>query len=757
MPLKLSIARKILLATGLALFLGVSLLSLGSILYQQEHLVDELTADGSRLGETIRLGVRNAMMLNSRNELNQIVQDVAWQKNIETLRIYNKDGTIMFSGHLTEVGTIAGKNQEACLPCHRTQPPAENLSLEERTSVFIGKDGQRMLRVIVPIMNEHGCTIPPCHFHPEDKKILGTLEVVLPLTTAENDVLNFQLRVLALAAGIFILGGAGVHFFLNRCLTKPIEKLIEGTRVVARGQVPDLSCVTQNDEIGELAHSISSMAQNIIDNQTALNQQRDEYQRLFDQVPCFITVQDKDLRLLRYNQQFREQFNPTPGDFCYSAYKGRATKCLHCAVKKTLETGLSHCSEESSTNPDGSRTHWLVHTSPVFDTDGNAIAAMEMSLDITLRKELEERLRRSELKYLAIFNNIPNAVFVMDLETFQILDCNSKAESLYNLSREQLLGKSFLHFFLEEEREQYASQLQAFTVLNRVLQHTADGKPFNADIMLSPSDYQGKAVLLLTVNDISERLEAEQKLFQASKMATLGEMSTGVAHELNQPLTVIKTASGFLLRKVQAKATIDADILETLAKEIDSHVDRASKIIEHMRDFGRRADIHLDRVNVNDVIHVATEFFNRQLSQRGIQLIWDVPNDLPPIMAIANHIEQALINLLLNARDAIEERAEKDPNTPKRITIKTFLEDHCVHIQVVDTGNGIPKALIPRLFEPFFTTKKVGKGTGLGLSIIYGLIKNFGGSITAENKNADDPDGSGAVFTMRFPITGNKQ
>ena len=123
-------------------------------------------------------------------------------------------------------------------------------------------------------------------------------------------------------------------------------------------------------------------------------------------------------------------------------------------------------------------------------------------------------------------------------------------------------------------------------------------------------------------------------------------------------------------------------------------------------------------------------------------------------MGIASRLEQVLINLLLNARDAIEERAEREPDAPRRITLRTFYEESCVHVQVLDTGSGIPPALLPRLFEPFFTTKKAGKGTGLGLSIIYGLIKNFGGGITAGNKEKGHPDGAGALFTLRFPATG---
>lgn len=751
----LPLATKILVATGLALFGGVFALSAASIWYQQEHMVDSLTASGARLGDTIRRGLRFSMLLNSRHELAEIVKNIGEQSDITSIRVYNKEGEVMFSGDPEEVGMRTNIRTEACHACHQVEPPLTELTVQERTRVFWSGDGRHMLGVLTPVMNEPSCSGPPCHFHPADKDVLGALDVVFPLAASEEQVLNFQLYILGFAGFILVGGGLSVHLYLRRFLTRPVAALITGTRALAKGETPDLSSIHQEDEIGELAKSISTMSRRINASKAEIHRQRDEYQRLFDQVPCTITVQNRDLRLLRYNKRFRDMFGPKPGDFCYAAYKGRTEKCLNCAVEKTLETGMPHQSEESIVTPEGKRLHWIVQTSPVFDEDGKAVAVMEMTMDITERKALEERLRRSELKYLAIFNNIPTSVFVLDQDSLEILDCNSTAERVYGWSRDQLLERSFLDFFLPDERERYLSQIKAFTVLNRARHHTAEGKPFYVDIMLSPSEYLDYPVFLLSTHDITDRLEAEQKVVQAGKMATLGEMATGVAHELNQPLTVIKTASSFLLRKVNQQAAVDPDILATLAGEIDSHVDRASKIITHMRNFGRRTDLALEQVSVNEVLLAATEFFGRQLAQREIELVWDLEDSLPPILAIPNLLEQVFTNLLLNARDAIEERAEKEPGAPRRIRLKSWQEPPLVFVMVSDTGTGVPRALLPRLFEPFFTTKRVGKGTGLGLSISYGLIKDFGGAILVENKDPErDPDGSGAMFTLRFPSTG---
>jgi histidine kinase len=226
-------------------------------------------------------------------------------------------------------------------------------------------------------------------------------------------------------------------------------------------------------------------------------------------------------------------------------------------------------------------------------------------------------------------------------------------------------------------------------------------------------------------------------------------MATGVAHELNQPLSVIKTASSFFMKKIGKGEKIDENILYDLAKEIDSYVDRATKIINHMRQFGRKPELTAESVQVNAVLQRAFEFFSQQLKLRGIDVEWNAQEDLAPIMADPGKLEQVIINLLINARDAIEERWEKEevPGNKKKITLRTYSSGQEVVIEVCDNGTGIPDEIIGKIFEPFFTTKKVGKGTGLGLSITYGIVKDYGGNIEAVSRT-----GEGTCFVITFPL-----
>ena len=478
-----------------------------------------------------------------------------------------------------------------------------------------------------------------------------------------------------------------------------------------------------------------------------------DYIDLFDLVPCIITVQDKNYKLVGYNHEFAQKFKPKLGDYCYFAYKGRDTQCAICPVRLTFQDGQPHFSEERGVDKDGNPTFWIVKTSPVKNSYGEVIAAIEMSLDVTNIKILEEELEKSEEKYHAIFNNIPNPVFVMDSETLEIFDCNKSVEFVYGYSCDEIIGQSFLFIFMANEKEKYSKKIKTTSIISQAKHMNKSGHTLFVNIRISPSNYQGKKVLLVTTSDITKLLETEQQLIQASKMATLGEMATGIAHEINQPLTVIKTASNFFMNKINKKETVTDKIFLTMSSEIDIQVDRASKIINHMRQFGRKTDIKLVQVHVNKILKKAADILGKQLQVMGIDLVWQLEEKLPFILADPGRLEQVFINLLINARDSIEEKWQSRMHIKegKTITLKTCLNNKKIVVKISDTGAGIPEEYVDRVFEPFFTTKKVGQGTGLGLSISYGIIKECNGDIKVEsNKN------QGARFIMTFSIADEK-
>ena len=750
-----SLIAKLIVAVGLTLFLAIAIWAFFNIRYQKDRMIESVVASTDQLGSTIRLGAHYAMMLNSRDDINQIIQNIARQENIITIRIYNKAGQIKFSNRSEEVDRVTNIKAEACYICHRTDPPLSELNLEARRRIVQTSGGARMLGVISPIYNEPGCSTDACHVHPGDKKILGALDVVVSLAATDQEIMRRQKAVIALALVVFLLASTAIFILVVTFIKTPIRRLINGTRRIARGDYSSAVDIPRDDEMGQLAAAINRMGEKIGEKQSELNKERDRYEELFELVPCILTIQDRDFRILDFNREFADRFDPKPGDYCYQAYKGRSEKCEVCPVEKTFADGRSHYSEETGFNKDGTRTHWIVKTSPVKNEKGDIVAAMEMSLDITHRRQLEEELEKSEKKYHAIFNSIPNPVFVLDVETLTVLDCNDSVRMVYGLEPGDVLGRSFLDLFVEEERQHYADKLKTSEVINQVKQVDRSGRPLFVNIRVSPSEYAGQKVLLVTTSDVTKRLEAEMQLIQASKMATLGEMATGVAHELNQPLSVIKTASSFFMKKVRKKERIADEVLLTLAEEVDSHVDRATRIINHMRQFGRKSDLSLEPVQVNEVAERAFEIFSQQLKLREIEVVWDLDPGLPTIQAEPARLEQVFINLLINARDAIEARwgtQKKIGKCEKRITLRTRFDAGRVVAELADTGSGVPEIISGKIFDPFFTTKKVGEGTGLGLSISYGIVQDFGGTIQAV-----PAPGGGACFVIAFPCQDGKR
>jgi C4-dicarboxylate-specific signal transduction histidine kinase len=263
------------------------------------------------------------------------------------------------------------------------------------------------------------------------------------------------------------------------------------------------------------------------------------------------------------------------------------------------------------------------------------------------------------------------------------------------------------------------------------------------DVLLnstSRQDAQGDIVGVIGVGqDITELKSTQAQVIQSSKLATLGEMATSVAHELNQPLNVIRMAAGNSRRKI-SKGTANSEYLNDKLERIEDQTARAAAIIDHMRMFGRKAEEKPGLIDPRAVVTNALDLMGEQLRLAGIEIVTEFAEDCSSVSGHTIQIEQVILNLLTNARDAM---AERDGKT--KITLRVFEDKSGVHITSQDTGGGIPEKVLPRIFEPFYTTKEMGKGTGLGLSVSYGIIRDMNGTTIAENIE------DGARFKITLP------
>ena len=264
------------------------------------------------------------------------------------------------------------------------------------------------------------------------------------------------------------------------------------------------------------------------------------------------------------------------------------------------------------------------------------------------------------------------------------------------------------------------------------------------------------------LEDIRRRQNAEAELaeqrlraMQADRLQALGEMATGVAHELNQPLNGIRAfAEGMLLSFQQRWPLSEADQQETL-RDIITQVDRATAIIDHMRVFARDESSATARpFQLTQPLEGALRLMGAQLRVHGISVDRPDPGHLPPVEGWPNQLEQVIINLLTNSRDALDDRRQAIGPQPHgaadrwqpRIALALTSDGTSVHLAVTDNGGGIADAIVHRVFEPFFTTKAIGRGTGIGLALTRALVERHRGHIAIDNH-----PGQGVTFTVTLP------
>jgi len=367
-----------------------------------------------------------------------------------------------------------------------------------------------------------------------------------------------------------------------------------------------------------------------------------------------------------------------------------------------------------------------------------------------------KRLQESELKYRSLFDSAPNPIFVVDAATETILDANPRAEELYEYPLEALFGMPFQRLGQDHIKDspiavqpygntEDSGPARDYVYYPRILHLKNGGHPFYVNMHACPISYGGRQAIVVAITDITEMIEKDAQLVQAAKMKTLGEMSAGIAHEINQPLNTIKMGSEYLTLLLDQKKTITEEQIRDMVTEISEQVDRATEIINNLRAFGRKSDLAMELVSMKEPIQGVLSIIGRQFSIQRIAIRLDLADNLPLVKAQNNHLQQVFFNLLNNARDAIQEKMETEPDLYGDILVRTYAEDGKVVVSVMDNGSGIPEPVRDKIFEPFFTTKKTGKGMGLGLAITYGIVRDYGGTI-----KIDSTPGKGTTFNLIF-------
>ncbi len=420
--------------------------------------------------------------------------------------------------------------------------------------------------------------------------------------------------------------------------------------------------------------------------------------------------------------------------------------------RRVLQSGEMQTLEEEGTAAGVSRTY-LSNKGPFRDANGQVIGLLGICRDISDRKMAEEEMRQSQQKLSMHFEHTPLAVVEWDL-AFRVTAWNPSAEGIFGYSRHEALGQHG-SFIVPAPFRQNVDQVwqdlvqQKGGMRNTNDNLTKDGRTISCEWYNTPLvDESGRVFGVASlVHDVTERVALEERLRQSQKMEAVGRLAGGVAHDFNNLLTVILGYSQILAEGVPTGSR-----LADSTAQIKSAADRASGITRQLLAFSRKTVLSPRVINLNDIM-LNLDSLLRRLIGEDIEVLTAPANDLGSVKADPGQIEQILMNLALNARDAMPHGGKLTLETSNEQLDEAYAHRHrptvpgrYVMLAVTDTGHGMSPETQARIFEPFYTTKEVGKGTGLGLSMVYGIVKQSGGYIWVYS----EPD-RGTSFKIYLP------
>jgi len=391
---------------------------------------------------------------------------------------------------------------------------------------------------------------------------------------------------------------------------------------------------------------------------------------------------------------------------------------------------------------------WAVHSlgfpfaweSSLWKAVGYAIWGIS-ALSIAIGMVVEQELAVSEKKYRELFDSSPEAIFVVDMATHDVLDMNFAAQRLSGREIESLLGKSFLDVCpnLKQEKERSPDAHRMYSAVFRPYTQFAIARPNGAQILcegeMRPSRHGKRPAIQIHVREVGQNARMGQQLRRAEKLSSLGQLVAGVAHELNNPLAVVVGYAQLLSKRSE----VDPKVRSELGKVLNES-ERAAKIVKNLLTFVRPAEPQLVPVDINRLVNSVLDARQRDFVSSKITVEKRLAETLPATKADPSQLEQVLTNLIINAVQAMAPK-------PGTLAVKTEENGFNVRISVSDTGTGVPKTILGQIFDPFFTTKAPGKGTGLGLTISNGIVEEHKGRIWVENNKE-----KGATFIVELPI-----
>ena len=469
------------------------------------------------------------------------------------------------------------------------------------------------------------------------------------------------------------------------------------------------------------------------------------YRELFDSIQeglffatpdgRFLDVNDAMVRMLGYTSR-EELLRADVGPHLYPAPAARER-----FLSKLAELGVLRNYEETLRRKDGTLLHTLQNITAVRDASGRIAQIRGLMLDVTEQRTFQSQLQRERDFNQKILNTTQSMILVLD--TAGLISYANRRCYETGYEESDLIGHRLVDWIEPSHRQDFEGALdttahgqQVENIELRV--RRSDSSMGHFSISLSPMRDEQNTVnsVVVVMTDITDATLLQAKLAHSEKMATIGQLVSGVAHEVNNPLAAILGFTDLLLENPEVPASARED-LQIILQETQ----RTKDIVQDLLSFARQRPVQRELVSVNSVLRQTIKLRSYDFASHGVEVREEFDEALAPALGDAQQLQQVFLNILNNAYDAVQESGRRG-----QITIRTRHENRAIEVAIADNGAGIADP--QRIFDPFYTTKHAGKGTGLGLSICYGIVRAHGGEIQCSNNDGEP----GSTFVVRIPV-----
>lgn len=562
-----------------------------------------------------------------------------------------------------------------------------------------------------------------------------------------------------------LLAIAILFVLLQKTVIGPIEKLSALAGRIGRtdGNPTTPIPVRGNDEIAVLTAEFNSMMERLSKSRSALQNEVAEKEKtaqalrasesklegLVNAITDCMYMVDADMRIVWANDRTKDVFGKNVvGATCHEAIHASPAICRDCITRKTFLDGYVHEHEKEIVVNGVRRTYWCTSNVTARDTAGQPLTVLEILRDVTSRKEAEVALQKSERFLEETLNAIGDGVAVIDGK-YGLLRINPALERMFGAKNPITGCKCHAEFFGLDGPCPWcpAQKTLAAGVASTNVAAEVDcaGTKTHLEITTFPRrDERGNVVGVIEyVKDIGMRIRMQAQMERAKRLQSVGTLATGVAHEINQPLNILKLTATSLERLIENEREIGRETLAARLRDLTGEVDRISGIVNHMRALASRDfEPKIEPTDLNRTIRNSASLLAAQLDAHGIRLVFNLDPADPTAVVDPLQLEHVVINIVANAMQALDRHRVKNPE----IEISTHARGDAVVMEVADNGPGLGDN-IDLIFDPFFTTREAGGGMGLGLSIVYTFVSSWDGTIEARNR----PSG-GALFKSTMKI-----